>query len=125
MITLIGKKESVQAAKKELSDMLKDLDKVTESEMSVEPQFHRHFVLRRGEVLRHIADELGGVSISFPKAGTNSSRVVLKGTVKIHNRNVLILKAIAIVKAIEFINDFIRSTRVCGSCQKAYQRYCC
>jgi len=47
--------------------------------MDVDPAHHRHFVLRRGEVLRHISDELGGVQISFPKANSNSSRVTLKG----------------------------------------------
>lgn len=66
-------------AKQQLLDMLKDLDKVVESETSVDPQYHRHFVLRRGEILRQISDELGGVAISFPKAGTNSTRVTVKG----------------------------------------------
>jgi hypothetical protein len=61
--------------------MLKDLDKVTESDMDVDPEYHRHFVIRRGEILRQISDELGGVSISFPKAGTSSTRVILKGMV--------------------------------------------
>lgn len=78
-ITIIGKKESVMDAKKQLLDMLKDLDKVVESEVDVEPQYHRHFVLRRGEILRQISDELGGVAISFPKAGSNSTRVSVKG----------------------------------------------
>jgi len=78
-ITIIGKKENVLGAKQQLMDMLKDLDKVVESEVSVDPQYHRHFVLRRGEILRQISDELGGVAISFPKAGTNSTRVTLKG----------------------------------------------
>jgi hypothetical protein len=59
--------------------MLKDLDKVVESDMDIDPQYHRHFVLRRGEILRQISDDLGGVAISFPKAGTNSTRVTLKG----------------------------------------------
>ena len=34
---------------------------------------------KRGEVLRDIADEFGGVAVSFPRSGTNSDRVVLKG----------------------------------------------
>ncbi|CAL8135568.1 unnamed protein product [Orchesella dallaii] len=78
-ITIMGKKENVNNAKKQLLDMLKDLDKVVEAEMDIDPQYHRHFVLRRGEVLRHISDDLGGVQISFPKVGSNSSRVTLKG----------------------------------------------
>lgn len=75
----MGKKENVINAKKQLQDMLKDLDKVVEAEMDIDPQYHRHFVLRRGEVLRLISDELGGVQISFPKVNSNSSRVALKG----------------------------------------------
>lgn len=78
-ITIIGKKESVLDAKKQLLEMLKDLDKVVESEVDVDPQYHRHFVLRRGEILRQISDELGGVAISFPKANSNSTRVAVKG----------------------------------------------
>jgi len=80
LITLIGKKENVLDAKTQLTEMLKDLEKVTEAEMDVDPQFHRHFVIKRGEILRQISDELGGVSISFPKMGSNSTRVVLKGS---------------------------------------------
>lgn len=47
--------------------------------MSVAPRHHRHFVARRGEVLRRIAEDCGGVQISFPRQGVNSDRVVLKG----------------------------------------------
>jgi len=79
IITIIGKKEGVIEAKKQLVDTLKELEKVTESEINVDPKYHRHFVLRRGEVLRQISDELGGVSISFPKVGSNSSHVSVKG----------------------------------------------
>jgi transcription antitermination factor NusA-like protein len=79
IITIIGKKAGVLEAKKQLVEMLKELDKVIESEVHVDPKYHRHFVLRRGEVLRQISDELGGVSISFPKAGTNLTRVSVKG----------------------------------------------
>lgn len=47
--------------------------------MEVEPKYHRHFVARRGEVLRQIGEDYGGVIVSFPRNGTNSSKVVLKG----------------------------------------------
>lgn len=79
VLTIIGKKENVLEAKRQIEEMLKGLDKVAEGETEVDPAFHRHFVLRRGEVIRHISDELGGVQISFPKPGSNSSRVTLKG----------------------------------------------
>jgi transcription antitermination factor NusA-like protein len=78
-ITIIGKKENVINAKQQLVDIIKELEKTVEAEMNVDPQYHRHFVLRRGEILRQLSDELGGVAVSFPKQGSNSSKVVVKG----------------------------------------------
>ena len=47
--------------------------------MVVEARHHRHFVCRRGQVLRELAEEYGGVAVSFPRTGTHSERVTLKG----------------------------------------------
>uniref|UniRef100_A0A670Z7X4 Vigilin n=1 Tax=Pseudonaja textilis TaxID=8673 RepID=A0A670Z7X4_PSETE len=41
--------------------------------------YHRHFVARRGHVLREIAEEYGGVTVSFPRTGVQSDHVTLKG----------------------------------------------
>lgn len=46
------------------------LDNITEGEVLVDPKHHKHFVARRGEVLRRISDDYGGVLISFPRQGT-------------------------------------------------------
>ncbi|XP_013786055.2 vigilin-like [Limulus polyphemus] len=78
-IVIIGRKEAVMEAKKTLEDMVKDLDKVVTTEMRVPPRHHRHFVLRRGEVLRQIAEDFGGVNVSFPRSGSDSDLVILKG----------------------------------------------
>lgn len=78
-ITILGKKESVDQAKSELESRIKDLDNVVELETAVDPKHHRYFVARRGGVLRQIADEYGGVTVSFPRSGVASDRVVLKG----------------------------------------------
>ena len=43
--------------------------------MTVDPKHHRYFVARRGEVLRHIGDEFGGVIVSFPRSGVSSDKV--------------------------------------------------
>ena len=51
-----------------------------ELKFNVEPKHHRHFVARRGEVLRQIADEYGGVTVSFPRSGVKSSEVIIKGS---------------------------------------------
>ncbi|CAH1154251.1 unnamed protein product [Phaedon cochleariae] len=79
VITIIGKKEAVEEAKDALQAMIKDIDNITEGEMQVPPRHHKYFVARRGEVLHRIADDCGGVMISFPRSGVDSDRVVLKG----------------------------------------------
>ncbi|KAG7263318.1 hypothetical protein CRUP_002210 [Coryphaenoides rupestris] len=56
-----------------------EADNVVEDEMTVDPKHHRYFVARRGQVLRDIADEYGGVMVSFPRTGIQSDRVTLKG----------------------------------------------
>ncbi|CAL8236355.1 unnamed protein product, partial [Arctogadus glacialis] len=54
-------------------------DDVVEDSMAVEPRHHRHFVCRRGQVLRELAEEYGGVAVSFPRTGGAGRRVTLKG----------------------------------------------
>ncbi|MGH0184065.1 UNVERIFIED_CONTAM: hypothetical protein FKN15_013883 [Acipenser sinensis] len=79
LITIVGKEEAVRLAQRELEELIKNLDNVIEDSMAVEPRYHRHFVLRRGQVLREIAEEYGGVTVSFPRTGVQSDRVTLKG----------------------------------------------
>jgi ribosomal protein S3 len=80
VITIVGTKEAVAEAKKELEAKILGLDNVVEETMTVDPKYHRHFVSRRGEVLRQISDEFGGVIVSFPRAsGAVSDKVTLKG----------------------------------------------
>lgn len=54
-------------------------DNVVEDTMNVDPKHHRYFVSRRGQVLRDLADEYGGVMVSFPRTGSQSDKVTLKG----------------------------------------------
>ncbi|KAK6478014.1 vigilin [Huso huso] len=79
LITIVGKEEAVRLAQRELEELIKNLDNVIEDSMAVEPRYHRHFVSRRGQVLREIAEEYGGVTVSFPRTGVQSDRVTLKG----------------------------------------------
>jgi len=79
LITIIGKKDDVAKAKKKLESTILELDNVVESTVNVLPKFHVHFVSKRAEVLRNLADEFGGVRISFPKPGDNSDIVTIKG----------------------------------------------
>lgn len=78
-IIVVGTKEAVAAAKKELETRISELDNIVEDSMTVDPKHHRHFVARRGEVLRKIGDEFGGVVVSFPRNGVASDKVNLKG----------------------------------------------
>ena len=55
-------------------------DDIMSLEVNVPTKHHRHFVARRGEVLKHIADEYGGVTVSFPRSGIKSETVVIKGS---------------------------------------------
>ncbi|KAL3046382.1 hypothetical protein OYC64_004399 [Pagothenia borchgrevinki] len=79
LITIVGKEEAVRLAQKELESLVKNLDDVVEDSMVVDARHHRHFVCRRGQVLRELAEEYGGVAVSFPRTGANSQRVTLKG----------------------------------------------
>ncbi|KAI1301765.1 Vigilin [Halotydeus destructor] len=80
-VVIQGKKEDVLKAQVELETMIKDLERIVEDEVVVDPKYHKHFVTRQGRVLRQISDDLGGVIISFPKSSQkNSDKVTLKGS---------------------------------------------
>merc|ERR1712198_62690 len=79
-IVVIGTKEAVENAKKTMEAKIKELDNIVEDSMTVNPKFHKHFVAKRGEVLRRIGEEFGGVVVSFPRAGVESDKVTLKGS---------------------------------------------
>lgn len=49
-----------------------------EDTVDIDPKHHSHFTSRRAAILREIAEEFGGVSISMPRE-SGSSRVTLKG----------------------------------------------
>lgn len=61
--------------------VIKEIDNITESEMTVNPIHHKHFVSRRGAVIHQITEECGGVTISFPRPNDdrNIDKVTLKG----------------------------------------------
>ncbi|XP_053314560.1 vigilin [Spea bombifrons] len=79
IITIVGTEVAVKEAQTELENLIKGLDNIVEDTMAVDPKHHRHFVIRRGQVLRDIAEEYGGVTVSFPRSGVQSDRVTLKG----------------------------------------------
>jgi hypothetical protein len=78
-------------------------DNKVECEMHVDPKHHSHFIARRGETLRQIAEEYGGVIVSFPRASSKSDKVVLKGSKDCVEQ--------AIKRIQEIVDDLVRSKR--------------
>lgn len=79
LITIVGRQDCVEKAKDELMRMIKDLEDTVEDEMTIDPKHHKHFIQRQFQVLHDIADEYGGVVVSFPRNNTKSDLVRLKG----------------------------------------------
>ncbi|GFT50331.1 vigilin [Nephila pilipes] len=78
-ITIISRKEEVEAAKNELNSLIAQLKDTAETTIEFDPKYLRYFVTRGAEVLKQISNDYGGITVSFPKIGFNSSKVVLKG----------------------------------------------
>merc|ERR1712012_815837 len=78
-IVIIGTQKAVESAKQVMEAKIKELDNIVEDTMTVDPKYHKHFVAKRGEVLRRIGDEFGGVVVSFPRVEVQSDKVTLKG----------------------------------------------
>lgn len=79
-IHLLGKREDVLKVKKELENNVKQLNETIETTIEVDVKHHRHFVTRGASVLREIQEQNGGVVISFPKIGSESTTVHIKGS---------------------------------------------
>lgn len=67
--------DAIMKAKEQLESTIKELDLIVEDVITVDPKHHRHFVSRRGEILRQISEQYGGVTVSFPRAGVQSDKV--------------------------------------------------
>lgn len=78
VITIIGKKESVKAARAELEESVKSLDEQITDELNVDPKWHKNFTTKRGKLISEISVDNCNVKISFPK-GANETKVAIKG----------------------------------------------
>jgi len=81
-ITIMGKKDQIAKAKKELEATIAKFENISEDTVQVPAAYHMHFVARRAEVIRQLGEEFGGVNISVPKAGTGNEMVSIKGAVE-------------------------------------------
>ena len=114
-IVIIGTQVACDKAKKIMEAKIVELDNIVEDSMTVAPKYHKHFVARRGEVLRGIGEEFGGVVVSFPRNGVDSDKVSLKGA-----KN-------CIAGAIDRINEIVKNLEdmVTIDCEieQQYHRY--
>lgn len=67
--------DQVASARTSLEATIKELDNIVEGTVSVPLKHHLYFIQRRGEMLRQIGDQFGGVSISFPRNGQGRDEV--------------------------------------------------
>ena len=113
-IVIIGTQKAVESAKKVMEAKIKELDDIVEDTMTVEPKYHKHFVAKRGEVLRKIGDEFGGVVVSFPRNGVDSNKVTLKGSKNCINA--------AIDKINEIVKDLEDQVTIDCEIEQSYHR---
>ncbi|EGW13896.1 Vigilin [Cricetulus griseus] len=78
-VTIIGTEEAVKDVQKEVEVLLKDLENVVEDSIMIDPKFHSYFVMQKGQLLREMIKEYGGVFITFTYAGKQSTKVTIKG----------------------------------------------
>nr|XP_048273916.1 vigilin-like [Myodes glareolus] len=78
-ITITGTEEAVKEVKKRLEVLSKDLESVVEDYVLINRKFHHYFVMRRGQLLREMTEEYGGVTITFSYAGKHNTKVTIRG----------------------------------------------
>ncbi|XP_003514199.1 vigilin isoform X1 [Cricetulus griseus] len=78
-ITITGTEEAVKEAQKRLEFLVKDLENVVEDYILINRKFHHYFVMRRGQLLREMAEEYGGVVITFSYSGKQNTKVAIRG----------------------------------------------
>ncbi|CAH6780429.1 vigilin [Phodopus roborovskii] len=78
-ITITGTEEAVKEVQKRLEVLMKDLENVVEDYILINRKFHHYFVMRRGQLLREMTEEYGGVVISFSYAGKQNTKITIRG----------------------------------------------
>ncbi|XP_055475155.1 vigilin-like [Psammomys obesus] len=78
-ITIKGTEEAVKKVQKRLEVLIKDLENEVEDSIRINHRFHHYFVMRRDQLLREMAEEYGGVVITFSYAGKQNTKVTMKG----------------------------------------------
>ncbi|EPY75628.1 vigilin-like protein [Camelus ferus] len=79
LLTILGTEKAVKDTQKKLEDLITNLDNVVEDIIVINPTYHQHFFMQRGEVSREMTEEYGGVIINFSCLGEQSNKVTIKG----------------------------------------------
>ncbi|XP_031527372.2 vigilin-like isoform X2 [Vicugna pacos] len=79
LLTILGTEKAVKDTQKKLEDLITNLDNVVEDIIVINPTYHQHFFMQRGEVSREMTEEYGGVIINFSCLGEKSNKVTIKG----------------------------------------------
>lgn len=90
-IVITGKKSQVEAAKSAILEINKEVEDTVTRTLTIDPAFHRNLIGAGGANIREIVVKAGGPDdaslrarmVRFPRAGVDSSEVVLKGPKKI------------------------------------------
>ncbi|CAI2327293.1 unnamed protein product [Caenorhabditis sp. 36 PRJEB53466] len=79
-IHLLGKKDDVPKAKAALEEAIKQLSETVDIKIHVEQKHYKQFLARGAALIKEIQEQNGGVVISFPKNGTDSDEVSIRGS---------------------------------------------
>lgn len=79
-IHLLGKKDDVPKAKAALEEAIKQLSETVDIKITVDPKYYKNFLARGAALIKEIQEQNGGVVISFPKNGSDSSEVSIRGS---------------------------------------------
>uniref|UniRef100_A0A8R1DZS3 K Homology domain-containing protein n=1 Tax=Caenorhabditis japonica TaxID=281687 RepID=A0A8R1DZS3_CAEJA len=80
IIHLLGKKDDVPKAKAALEEAIKQLSETTDIKIQVDPKYYKNFLAHGATVVKMIQEQNGGVVISFPKNGSDSDEVSIRGS---------------------------------------------
>ena len=89
----IGRKQKPESAKSNPNEVT-NLDEIVEEEIDVDPRLQNILLFNRAKLIQKIFRKSGGVHITFSPAGSNSSKVILKGVKKFVNKAKLLFSEV-------------------------------
>ncbi|CAF0968591.1 unnamed protein product [Brachionus calyciflorus] len=79
-ITLTGKRDNVQKARRLIEEKIKELINIKEDSVEIPHQLHTALIGKGGGIIKQIRSDCGGVIINFPpESSPNDNKITLKG----------------------------------------------